>query len=109
VESNLASFENAVLTLTLDLIGEYSNTFTKLRLRVDVPEVIRVDSASQDSELRVYFWVDGSRLFDAIEFFLVRGGQPSASREDIKAWLRETLHDVVKRRQKALGACSIDA
>lgn len=105
MEGNLASFENEILTLALDLIGEYSNTFIELGLRVDRPEVIRVDPASQDSELRVYFWVDGPKVFDAIEFFFVRGGRPSVSAEDIKTWLRETLHDVAKRRQKALAGC----
>ncbi len=48
----------------------------------------------EDCEIRVTFW-HGTSLVDFFEGFVVQGGEPTASMDEIRSWLATSIDDAV--------------
>lgn len=92
-------FEREALALTAEIFGEYAEALRGLGLTWRSPELERsLGAAGDQAEIRIYL-EDEDGVFDAIEFFVLRGGSLVASADELRAWLHATIDDVIKRRR----------
>ncbi len=89
-------FEEAVLDVVASLLAGRSSELEEVGLTCRPEPLSRLGEGT--SELALNF-VDSSGIADVIEFHVVKDGQPIASLQEVEAWLREALDDVVSRRR----------
>jgi hypothetical protein len=100
------NFERDAVVLTTEILRDYAEALAGVGLRSRFPRTERSQGSSGDqAEIRVYF-DDENGVFDVIEFFVIRSGRINASLEEMRAWLGDTVRDVIRRR-RTLGPKSV--
>lgn len=93
----ITTFKERIATVTQRMLLEHHEDFQRRELR---PEFLGlVEDAPGSVELTIYFW-QGKDLVDALEFHVVRDGQPAETEEALVEWLTRQLDDVLRRANR---------
>jgi len=94
----LRSPEEDIRRIAIDVRAAYRERLialgleTKIDLRKDFHEGVL------DAELRITFLRNGT-LVDALEGFVIKGSQATASNEELESWLHEGMRDVLVKHR----------
>lgn len=91
-------FEEAILDIVASLIAERGSELAHVGLSCRA----KSRGAGGTSELTLDF-IDSSGIADVIEFHVIEDGRPVASVQEVEAWLREAIDDVVSRRRNRIS------
>ena len=93
-------FEEAVLDLVASLLAERAPELAQAGFACRPEPLRRWDWGT--SELTLDFLDSSGNLADVLEFHVVWNRRPVATLEEIEAWLRDSIEDVLNRRRSRI-------
>jgi|SRR5829696_7275738 len=84
------------------VLSERQEVLSALRLEAKVEISRWLDGDRENAEIRISFW-RGPAFVDVVEDFVIRDGQPTASPQELREWLEESIDEVLEASRSGLS------